>query len=151
MVPKMNPHPIPCNLSKLDELYKAASVAEGAPDMSDIPDGEYSAVVEDVALTNSSTATPTLIWTFRIRGGRYSGRVLRKVRPVTERTITWVKEDLTKGGLKLDVFSDLPNRIEELRGACLPVVKRTRDGSDFGVHIQWANSAKLHSGEETSS
>ena len=137
-----------CDLSKFDEPYRGAVVAEGAPDMNDIPDGEYAATVEDVALTNNSSATPALVWTFRIRGGRYSDRLLRKMRPITERTIAWVKEDLTKCGLKLDVFSDLPNRIEELRGICLPVVKRTRDG-DFGVHIQWPNNAKSHSVEET--
>ena len=55
---------------------------------------------------------------------------------------------LTNAGLRLDLFSDLPDRIEELRGMCVPVVKRTRDG-DFGVHIQWPNNAKSHSAEET--
>jgi hypothetical protein len=139
---------ISCDLSKFDELYSAAGVPEGVPDMSDIPDGEYAALVEDVTLANGSGTTPTLIWTFRIRGGCYSDRLLRKMRPVTERTIAWVKEDFAKCGLKLDVFSDLPNRIEELRGTCLPVLKRMRDGNDFGVHIQWPNKARSHSAEE---
>ena len=57
------------------------------------------------------------------------------MRPVTERTVTWVKEDFVKCGLKLDKFSDLPNRIGELRGACVTVVK-ARGDSDFGVHIK---------------
>ena len=43
--------------------------------MSDIPDGEYAALVEDVTLANGSGTTPTLIWTFRIRGGCYSAFV----------------------------------------------------------------------------
>ena len=33
-------------LCKFDELYSAATVAEGAPSSSDIPDGEYVMVVE---------------------------------------------------------------------------------------------------------
>src|ERR1022692_1194431 len=59
------------HLSKFDELYSAATVAGGTPsnsDNSDIPDGEYPAIVEDVTLTNSPTSTPTIVWTFRIRG-----------------------------------------------------------------------------------
>jgi hypothetical protein len=136
--------PISTTLSKFDELYGAAPVTESAPsttDASDIPDGEYDVVVEDVAFSQDTT-TPKLVWTFRIRDGSYSGRVLRKVRPVTERTVVFVKEDLTKCGMQLDTFSDLPNRIEELRGACLPVLKR--DG-DFGVHLQWPSKARPHS------
>jgi hypothetical protein len=102
-------------------------------------------------LTNGSTSTPTIIWTFRIRGGSYSDRLLRKVRPVTDRTIPCVKEDFNKCGFKLDAFSDLPNRIEELRGACASVVKRTRDGNDFGVHIQWpgTDTVRSHSSQDT--
>ena len=132
----MNPDRNPTTLSKFDELYSTATVAEGAPPGTDVPDGEYVAVVEDVVLTNSPTSAPTIVWTFRIREGSYSDRLLRKVRPVTERTIAWVKEDFTKFGMTLDAFSDLPNRMEELRGKCVPVVKRASDG-DFGVHISW--------------
>ena len=71
-------------------------MAEGTLSNSDIPDGEYVTVVEEVALTHSS-----IVWTFRIRGGSDSDRLLRKVRPVTERTIAWVKEDFIKCSLKL--------------------------------------------------
>jgi hypothetical protein len=109
-----------------------------------------------ISNTTSSTlckfdeSTPTIVWTFRIRGGSYSDRLLRKVRPVTERTVAWVKEDFLKCGFKPDAFSDLPSRIEELRSVCVPVMKRTRDGNDFGVHIQWpsTDTARAHSGEE---
>jgi hypothetical protein len=147
----MNSNISSASLSKFDELYSAATVTEGSPSSSDIPDGEYATVVEEVALTNGSNSTPTIIWTFRIRGGSYSDRLLHKVRPVTERTIPWVKEDFNKCGLKLDAFSDLPNRIEELRGACASVVKRTRDGNDFGVHIQWpgTDTVRSHSSQDT--
>ncbi len=131
-------------LSQFDELYSTAAVAEGAPSTSDIPDGEYSAVVEEVTLTSSSTSAPTIAWTFRIRGGDQSGGLLRKVRPITERTISWVKEDLIKCGLELSVFSDLSNRIEELRGASVTVLKR--GNNDFGVHIQWPKKVQSHSG-----
>jgi hypothetical protein len=146
----MNSNTASSNLSKFDELYSAATVAEGPPFSSDIPDGEYVTVVEDATLTNGSTSTPTIVWTFRIRGGSYSDRLLRKVRPITERTVAWVKEDFMKCGLKLDAFSDLPSRIEELHGVCVPVVKRTRDGNDFGVHIQWPSTGttRSRSGEE---
>jgi hypothetical protein len=132
----MNPDRNPTTLSRFDELYSTAKVTDGAPPGIEVPDGEYVAVVEDVVLTNSPTSAPTIVWTFKIREGVYSDRLLRKVRPVTERTIAWVKEDFTKFGMTLDAFSDLPNRIEELRGKCVPVVKRARDG-DFGVHINW--------------
>lgn len=76
----------------------------------------------------------------------HSDRLLRKVRPISERTIAWVKEDLIKCDLKLDVFSDLSNRIEELRGACVPVLKC--GDNDFGVHIQWPKKTQSQAGEE---
>ncbi len=148
-VDRMNSDTNSASLSKFDELYSTATAAEGAPSSSDVPDGEYATVVEDIALTHSSTSTPTIVWTFRIRGGNYSDRLLRKVRPVTERTIAWVLEDFTKCGLKSGGFSDLPNRIEELRGASVPVAKRTREGSHRGVHIQWPSTARSHPGEES--
>jgi hypothetical protein len=131
----MNSNTNPATLSRFDELYSTATVAEGAPSRNDIPDGEYETVVEDIVLTDNPPAAQAIVWTFKIREGSHSGRLLRKVRPVTERTIGWVKEDFTKFGLTLDAFSDLPNRIEELRGKGVPVVKR--GGGDFGVHIQW--------------
>ncbi len=134
-------------LSKFDELYSAATVAEGPPSCSDIPDGEYATVVEDVALTNNSASTLSIVWTSRIRGGSYSDRLLRKVRLVTDRTIAWVKEDFIKCGLKLAAFSDLPDKIEELRGVSVPVAKRAREG-DFGVLILWPSTSRSHSGEE---
>lgn len=137
----MNSDTNPAPLSRFDELYSTATVAEGAPSGNEIPDGEYAAVVEDVVLTDNPPSAPAIVWTFKIRDGNYSGRQLRKVRPVTERTIAWVKEDFTKFGLTLDAFSDLPNRIEELRGKCVPVVKRARDG-DFGVHIKWPGKSR---------
>jgi len=145
----MNSNATSAPLSKFDELYSAATVGEGTPFNnvnSDIPDGEYEAVVEDIALTHGSTSTSTIVWTFKIFGGSHSDRLLRKVRPISERTISWVKEDLTKCGLKLDVFSDLSNRIDELRGARVAVLKR--GDNDFGVHIQWPKKAQPHSGEE---
>src|ERR1700685_2304646 len=94
----MNFTTTPSMLSRFDELYSSATVVADTSSSNDIPDGEYVTVVEDVALTNASTSTPTMVWTFRIREGSYSDRLLRKVRPVTDRTITWVKEDLTKFG-----------------------------------------------------
>jgi hypothetical protein len=42
------------------------------------------------------------------------------------------------------VLSDLSNRIEELRGASVTVLKR--GNNDFGVHIQWPKNAQSHSG-----
>jgi hypothetical protein len=131
-------------LSKFDELYGAATVGESAPLNSDIPDGEYAAVVEEVTLIPSSTSAPAIAWTFRIRGGMQSDRLLHKVRPITERTIAWVKEDLIKCGLELNVFSDLSNRIGELRSAPVTVLKR--GDNDFGVHLQWPKKAQSQSG-----
>ena len=147
---RMNSNTTSASLSKFDELYSAATVAEGMPSSSssDIPDGEYATVIEDIALTHNSPSAPAIVWTFRIRGGSHSDRLLRKVRPITERTVAWVKEDLIKCGLKLDAFSDLPNRIEELRGLSVRVAKRTREGNDFGVWILWPNTARAHSAEE---
>jgi hypothetical protein len=131
-------------LSKFDGLYSAATVGEGAQPNSGIPDGEDSAVVEEVTLMQSSMSAPTIAWTFRIRGGTQSDRLLRKARPITERTIGWVKEDFTKCGLELNVFSELSSRIEELRGASVTILKR--GDNDFGVHIQWPRKAQSHSG-----
>jgi hypothetical protein len=74
----MNTDTNPAPLSRFDELYSTATVAEGTPSGNDILDGEYAAVVEDVVLTNNPPAAPAIVWTFRIREGAYSDRLLRK-------------------------------------------------------------------------
>jgi hypothetical protein len=119
-------------LSRYDALYNTASVSGGGVRKTDdIPNGEYEAEIENVRIT----AAPALIWRFRIISGSYTGRTLVKFRPISEKSIAWIKEDLTKCGLRLALFSELPRRLGDLTGRRVSVMKK--DNTDFGVLLLW--------------
>lgn len=141
---------ISAELAQFDHLYRVAESGPGAhaAHESDVPDGEYLAVVEQVDLTRSRTSgNNMLVWRLRISDGVYAGSVVRKHRVITERTIPWLKEELVKCGLNLERLSELPKYIPQLPGKELRVLKRTRDGNS-NVYIQWAGPRPVESDED---
>lgn len=129
---RASPRDLAADLSRFDALYNAASVSTGAaPRIDDIPNGEYEAEIDQVRITTA----PALIWRFRITSGSFAGRLLIKCRPITEKTIPWIKEDLTKCGLRLSLFSELPMRVEDLARRKVSILKK--DNTDFGVLLLW--------------
>lgn len=143
----MNTQTPAVDLTQFDRIYEA--VDTGRPSFEDtIPDGEYRVVVEQADLTRTRTSgSSMLVWKFRILDGAQCGRMLFKNRVITERTIPWLKEELIKCGLKLERLSELPQRITDLPGKELRILKRTRDGNT-NVYIQWAGPRAVESDED---
>jgi hypothetical protein len=129
-------HSVESDLARFDQAFREAEVSEHqGPDL--VPDGDYAARIEAVELKKRETSGAlVLVWTLRVEGGEHAGRNLRKFRPITDRTIPYIKEDLTKCGLRLDRLSDLPRHLDSLKGCGLEVTKRTRDGKS-NVYIHW--------------
>jgi len=103
-----------------------------------VPDGEYDAAIEGLRFTESpSSFIPMMVWTFRIRLGTQSNCVLRKHRPLTGSSLRSVRDELTKCGIPLRRFSELPERALELIGRDVRIVKRTQKGI-VALRILWS-------------
>jgi hypothetical protein len=133
-------HSVESDLARFDQAFREAEVSEHqGPDL--VPDGDYAARIEGVELKKrESSGALVLVWTLRVEGGEHAGRNLRKFRPITDRTIPYIKEDLTKCGLRLERLSDLPRHLDTLKGCGVEVTKRTRDGKS-NVHIHWTSKS----------
>jgi hypothetical protein len=116
------------DLRQFDEAWPKPPV--GRDDRyADIPDGKYEALIEEARLTTTaSTGRPMVVWTLRIQGPVAANRTLPKTCVITENSVAWLKQDLSKCGLNLERLSDLPQHIHEIEGQVLPVEKRTKDG-----------------------
>ena len=132
------------NLSRFDAQFSSEAVGDRVS-IEPIPDGRYEVVVDGVELTESKTSgNPMMRWTLRIIGPQMSGRVLWKSRAITEKTLRFVKSELTICGLQLLRLSDLPQRLDDLRNLRLEVVKRER-GSFYDVYFNRLTSPQLAS------
>ena len=132
------------NLSRFDAQFSSEAVGDRVS-IEPIPDGRYEVVVDGVELTESKTSgNPMMRWTLRIIGPQMSGRVMWKSRAITEKTLRFVKSELTICGLQLLRLSDLPQRLDDLRNLRLEVVKRER-GSFYDVYFNRLTSPQLAS------
>lgn len=118
----------PVDLREFDDDFSRAEsrspVAE--PGYEEVPDGVYEASVEDVTLGRTiNTGNPMIIWKLRIQGPNCQGRTLSKVRVITPKTISFVKEDLDRLDFHLDRFSDLNGRMHEMLDRPVRVFKKT--------------------------
>jgi hypothetical protein len=124
------------DLSCFDEEYSRVGGGDEAPG-AEIPDGEYSTIIEEVRLKESThSSNPMLVWTLRIQGSNCNRQILHKNRVIMDRTLAWLKEDLQKCGISLTRLSSLPERLEEMRGLPIPVLKQTKDGRT-NVYFRW--------------
>lgn len=117
------------DLRQFDEAY--ASTIPPAPDepAAEIPDGFYETIIEDVTLSRTPrSGNPMVSWRLHIQGPTHSGRRIHKKSIITERTLTFLKEDLGRCGIELERLSDLSARLAEMRGIEMRVMKRTREG-----------------------
>jgi hypothetical protein len=125
------------DLSQYNDAFAKAPTGPGDY-YSDIPDGHYDAVIEEARLTETtSTGRPVVIWSLRITGPQAADRMLFKNRVITDRTLSWLKEDLEKCGLQLGKLSDLPARIATLNGKHVSIEKKSRDGRSE-VYFRWS-------------
>ena len=116
------------DLSRFDEEYARTETQRGdaQPIYEDIPDGFYDASIEEVQLgQTANTGNPMIVWKLRIRGPECEGRAITKVRIITDKTLTYVKQDLERLELHLDRLSELPARAEEMIDREVRIFKRT--------------------------
>jgi hypothetical protein len=129
------------DLSRFNRLYKTESHTDAAPVSNSIPDGRYEVVVAEAVLTVSqSSGNPMIRYVLRITGSTFRDRILRKFRAITDKTLPYVRKELEICGLHLDRFEDLKNRVHELEGRELEVVKVTK-GEDSNIYFNRALTA----------
>jgi Protein of unknown function (DUF669) len=135
------------DLAEFDGLYESAEISpDKGPSL--VPDGEYTVVVDLVELTRARTSgNKMMVWKFRVSDGDHSGRVIWKRQAITERTIPFIKEDLTKSGLKLERLSELPKHLDELPGRYMRVAKRTQN-DNVNVYIRWNGPRTVESDDD---
>jgi len=126
------------SLRKLDDQWGKTARRTLEDRYAGLPDGDYEATIEEVRLSETaSTQRPVVIWTLRIDGPQGAGRVVHKTRVITEKTLTYLKEDLEKCGLSLDRLSELEASLPELIGRAVAFRKVTRpNGSD--IYFSWS-------------
>jgi hypothetical protein len=118
------------DLSRFDDAFARASVAVPQdPSAGEVPDGFYETVVESVSIARTPrSGNPMISWQLRIQGPSYQGRRLVKNRVITDRTLSFLKEDLQRIGLEIARLSELHERLPEMRDREIRVLKRTKDG-----------------------
>ncbi len=119
---------MPVDLRDFDDEFARAQSRPPSAETAyeEIPDGVYETRIEDVTLNRtSSTGNPMIIWKLRIRGPQCEGRTLSKVRVITAKTVSFVKEDLDRLDMKLEKLSDLNGRLDEMVDREVRVFKRT--------------------------
>jgi|GEM_PF-401190 len=110
------------DLSAFDDDYAEAE----APEFDEVPDGKYQVRVDKVKLARSQKNDPMLKWDTVIISGQHTGRHIFKNSVITQSSLPFVKADLLTLGLKLEKFSELPNRLDELLDLSIDVTKRTK-------------------------
>lgn len=117
------------DLKQFDEAYSRTPLPGPEEPASEIPDGFYETIVEDVTISRTPrSGNPMVSWRLLIQGPSHSGRRIHKKSIVTERTLSFLKEDLLRCGVELERLSDLGARLNDMRGIEMRVMKRTRDG-----------------------
>ena len=130
------------DLSRFNSLYKTESSPDAAPVTHTVPDGRYEVVVAEASLTKSQrTGNPMIRYVLRITGSTFRDRILRKHSAITENTIRYVRKELDACGMRLERFDDLKNRIHELEGLELEIVKVTK-GEDANIYFNRTLTAR---------
>ena len=62
----------------------------------EIPDGEYEVLLEEVSYKKSEKGTPNICFKYSVIGGEYEGRLLFDNHYLTEKTIKWQTQMLSK-------------------------------------------------------
>jgi hypothetical protein len=117
------------DLSEFDEAYAKAPMPNQDPQAGEVPDGFYDTVVDEVTIGRTPrSGNPMVSWRLVIQGPTHAGRRLTKHRVVTEKTLSFLKDDLTRFGLEIGRLSELTGHLDEMRSREMRVVKKTKDG-----------------------
>jgi len=94
----------------------------------DVPDGDYEAVIEEFDITKSrKTGEPLLIWTFRIATGPCAGKTLKKFRILKDAWANWIREEIDNCGIQLDDVYHIHQHAPKLIGKPVRIARRTRN------------------------
>lgn len=94
-----------------------------------VPDGVYRVNVEDVSLGLSpASGNPTVKWMLRILGPTQQRRVLYKWNGISERSLSYLIEELRCCGVNLERISDLEKHLPGLIGLELEIARKTKEG-----------------------
>ena len=117
----------PVDLSRFDDDYAKAEPQKPSdePFADSIPDGVYEARIENVRLSRTlTTGNPMILWKLRILGSDHAGAAITKVRVITEKTLTMLKEDLVRVGVTIERLSELQGRLDEMVDREVTVFKK---------------------------
>jgi hypothetical protein len=112
------------DLTAYDVDYDDAEVDSGG-EYDDIPDGKYEVHIDAVELTESKAGNPMMKWTLKIDGPKLAGRLIWKYSMISSIGMQYLKKEILTCGLKLEKFSDLGGRLEELLDVKLNITVKT--------------------------
>jgi hypothetical protein len=117
------------DLQEFDTAFESASSPNG-----EVPDGTYTARICDVSLLRSKAGNPMLVWDLRILGPESQGRMLKKRRAITDKTIAYVRQELETCGLTMNKMSELNGQLHRMIDLDLEILKTTRN-SDTNIYF----------------
>lgn len=114
------------DLTQFDQAYDDAETQDGG-DFEQLPDGTYQVFVDEACVKETKqTQMPMLAWKLKVMSGPCEGRFLFKNSVITDKTISFIKTDLSLCGMRLDKFSDLPGHLHLLINMQLEVKAVTK-------------------------
>ncbi|MCU0247889.1 MAG: hypothetical protein MUC42_15065 [Bryobacter sp.] len=123
------------DLSAFDEAYANAGRSTSDPNL-DVPDGQYRVMVEDVHVAETRTGKPMIHWSLRVVGPAEADKRLVCPRVITDRTLSWIKEDFEKLGLRLNRLSECQDQLPQLAGREVMIDKRS-DSKGSTIYFRW--------------
>lgn len=114
------------DLADLDDMSGYADT-EVPEDNGSVPDGRYTAFVDQVELTKTKTGKRRLSWQMKIIGPNQVGRCVFNGHMLeTADNLKWLKRDLKTCGIELSAWSELPQRLQDLLDIVLDIQVKTK-------------------------
>ena len=121
-VPATNGNGAGINLSQFDDDFESAE----APAYAELPDGKYQVTINKALLAESRQGDPMLKWDLIIISGPHEGRHIFKNTVISQKSMPYVKADLTRLGLEMKRITELPARLPAVLDKTLEVTVRTK-------------------------
>ncbi len=94
-----------------------------------VPDGSYTANIEEAEVTRSKGGDLMVKWTLKITGPKCAGRLQWKYSMISSGSMEYLKQDLFAVGLKSVKVSQLPAALPRVVGAQVRIGLKTKDGT----------------------
>ena len=110
------------DLQEFDTAFESASAPNG-----EVPDGTYTARICDVSLLRSKAGNPMLVWDLRILGPESQGSLLKKRSAITDKSITYIRQELETCGLTMNKMSELNGQLHRMIDLDIEITRTTRN------------------------